>query len=162
MSGRDATVRLVLVRHAVAADEAPSDAERALTADGRERFRKRSLPWLAAHGPYDRVLHSPWKRAAQTAEMMKDCLGAGARLEACAALARPPDAATLAACAGERVAAVGHQPWLVELAALACFGPGGVGLAGRIALRKGGALVLEGELKPGAMRWLELYSPARR
>lgn len=157
-------MRLLLVRHAVAEPRAEghSDAERALTRAGRARFRRGSLPWLAERGPFDRLLHSPWRRAAQTAAMMKECLEDGAAPESLAALAQPPDAAALAQCGGARVCAVGHQPWLTELAALACCGAPAVEFAARIALRKGGAILLEGELTPGAMRLLELFAPPRR
>lgn len=157
-------MRLLLVRHAAAEPRAEGrpDEERALTREGRARFRRFSLPWLAEHGPFDRLLHSPWRRAAETAAMMKECLDDGADPEPLAALARAPDAALLAHCAGDRVCAVGHQPWLTGLAVLACCGAAAPERSACIALRKGGALLLEGELTPGAMRMLELFAPPRR
>lgn len=154
-------MRLLLVRHAIAEPAAAGgDRARALSDEGRARFLAASLPWLARHAPFDRLLHSPWRRAAQTAELMRALVGGGGAPESCAALAAPPDAAALGALAGARVAAVGHQPWLAGLAALACFGDEALGAA--FALRKGGGILLEGEARPGAMRLRELFAPPAR
>src|SRR5438094_5163246 len=66
-------MHLFVVRHAIAeeAEEGQEDADRALTNDGARKFKRevrtlRELDWR-----FSRVLTSPWKRAAQTAELLK-------------------------------------------------------------------------------------------
>ena len=156
-------MRLLLVRHAIAESltDAASDPDRALTPAGRTRFQRDSLPWLERQGMCDRLLYSPWRRARQTAALLRALLVPSAAMEPCEALAAPPDERTLGLLAAERVVAVGHQPWLAQLAVIACFGKGAEDFSERIALRKGGALLLEGEFKPGAMRLMALFSPAQ-
>lgn len=156
-------MRLFLVRHAIAERDGPAgDAARPLSAAGRAEFAAHALPWLAERGPFDALRHSPWLRAAQTAEMIRAAAPFDAAPEPCAALAAPPDSDALAAAGrgGARVVAVGHQPWLSGLAALACFGDAALGSG--IALCKGGVLALEGEPIPGGMRLREAFAPPRR
>ena len=66
-----------------------------------------------------------------------------------AALARPPSKALLKDIAGERVALVGHQPWMGEL--LAWLVTGGQADARGFAFKRGGVAWLEGQPKPGRM-----------
>lgn len=149
---------LVLVRHALAAPKgkAAADAERPLTKEGRRLFRDGTVARMEAEGwSFDKILHSPWRRAAETAELMA---GLSRRKPASLAeLAAAPRAGGLSGLAGRRVAAVGHQPWLGELAALLCCGADGTGFAERLKIGKGAALWLRGELSPGGMQLRGLW-----
>lgn len=101
-------MELLLVRHAIAEDPTADrpDALRALTARGRRRFRE-AVGGLAGLGlQVDLVLHSPWLRARQTAELMAPLLSADGSLRRCDALARPPDEALLAELTAEIQAAI--------------------------------------------------------
>ena len=80
---------LFLIRHAIAEErgEGLPDAERALTHKGRARF-KLVVRSLARSGfRFDRVYHSPWLRAVQTAELLAP-LNDGPLVESRAWLAR--------------------------------------------------------------------------
>lgn len=115
-------MNLFLVRHATAIEPLGGlpDAERSLTPEGRERFEQavsglsRSIPRL------DRVYHSPWLRALQTAECLEPLLD-GERI-CLNELAAPPSAALLAKIKGESVALVGHEPWMGDLLTLLVLG----------------------------------------
>ena len=64
---------LFVIRHAIAADAEPGqpDADRELTPEGARKF-KRSVQGLRELGwQFERVLTSPWKRAMETAELLK-------------------------------------------------------------------------------------------
>ncbi|MCE9635704.1 MAG: histidine phosphatase family protein [Planctomycetes bacterium] len=118
-------VNLVLIRHAEAINRGilRRDAARPLTPAGRRRFA-RSVEGLRRLGlRFDLVLHSPWLRAVETADLLapivrgefavtrnlstrpSEALLAELRSEAAAALADD-----------RSVAVVGHEPWLSELA----------------------------------------------
>ena len=63
-------VSVTLIRHAIAED-GPDDAARPLSKEGRRRFRK-SVATLARLGVrFERVLHSPKRRALETAELLR-------------------------------------------------------------------------------------------
>jgi phosphohistidine phosphatase len=68
-----------------------------------------------------------------------------------------PAAALLERLGGERVAVVGHAPWLSELLALLVTGSTQAG--GRFVLKKGGVAWLEGDLRAGAMELRALHPP---
>jgi phosphohistidine phosphatase len=118
---------LLLIRHALAAeqgDEYPDDTMRPLLRKGR-RIQRRVSRRLAKEGFIpDRVFSSPWKRAWQTARIVVRETGiAKNKRIACEALAQPVDLAALAEEIGEigadeRIALVGHEPWMSKLAAL--------------------------------------------
>ena len=147
-------MRLYLIRHAIAeeAHAGLSDAARALTPEGRERML------LELHGMrrlgfgFERLLHSPLRRARETAELVAP-LVAG-ELEVCDLLAAPPGPALRACLAGESIALVGHEPWLTQLAGEL------LGEAYGAPLKKGGVLVLEGEPRPGGMQLVQALAPA--
>ena len=63
---------LFLIRHAIAEDRSASllDADRELTDVGRTRFEAVVQSLDRAGFRFDRVYHSPWTRAAQTAELL--------------------------------------------------------------------------------------------
>ncbi len=147
-------MELTLIRHAIA-EPGADDAARALTPEGRARFRTCAKTLAALGLRFERVLHSPRRRAVQTAELLvRRC---GGQLEETPLLAQAPGASLLAAARGERVALVGHEPWLSELLALLVTGETGDGA--RFELKKGAAALLEGTPKPGAMRLRALLPP---
>jgi phosphohistidine phosphatase len=150
-------MELFVIRHAVAEDarSGQPDASRALTADGTRRFRRvvrgmRALGWR-----FECVYTSPWKRAAQTAELVapishgdpiaSDLLCDRPRAELLALVA----AAGAAESRSRAVAVVGHEPWLGELASWLAFGD--PRHAHAFQLKKGGVVWLDGEAAPGAM-----------
>lgn len=148
-------MRLYLVRHAIAEDAAPgqSDAARALSAEGRERFAE-ELRGLRKLGlKLDRLHFSPARRALETAEFLCEFVEGELRVDPL--LAAAPGAALLAGLAGERVALVGHEPWLSQLAGHLVDGS-----TLPPALKKGGVLELEGDPVPGGMRLVRSLEPA--
>lgn len=158
---------LWVIRHAIAVDRQDDatdaeDAARPLTARGARRFR-RSVRGLARLGvKLDRVVHSPWVRAAETAALLDDLLDgdpADARV-ATPLLTTPPRAdllGTIASTGAARVAVVGHEPWLGELVALLTTGAPALGEA--LPFKKGGAAWLDGTLAPGGMRLRAVLPP---
>jgi phosphohistidine phosphatase len=152
---------LYLVRHAFAAhaDPAhwPDDAERPLTPDGTERFRRAARGLRRIVPDVDAVLSSGFARAWQTAELLHEEAG-WPEPEECRALevGRSP-AETLDALGGrpeEAIALVGHEPHLSSLASLICAGREDVL---QLQLKKGGVVLLtcDGPVAPGAayLRW---------
>jgi len=65
-------MELFLVRHAIAVPQAEDmdDAARPLTDEGKKRFQQiaRGLDRMGVR--FDRVLHSPWTRAVETADLL--------------------------------------------------------------------------------------------
>ncbi len=151
------TRTLLLVRHAIAGPPPPGgrDAERALTAAGRERFGEvvRGLGRLGL--VLDELVHSPLRRAVETAELMLPLLEGESRVDP--RLVAPPTPALLADLEGSASALVGHEPWMSDLLALLL--PGAAAGQG-FGFRKGGVAWLEGEPAPGAMR-LRAFLPPR-
>lgn len=125
---------LFLFRHAAAelasaADieafgAAEADARRALTPKGRRKFRKLVEDLAGEDVRFDVLLHSPWRRAVETAELLVP-LTRG-RTEVVSALAAPPGPELDAALVGTRVALVGHEPWLGQLVARLTHAPEGL------------------------------------
>lgn len=149
---------IYLVRHAIAEprDGAFSDIDRPLTLDGMERF-ERSVKGLGRlRVELDGVLHSPWRRAVETAQRLAPILGSGRREET-EELARPPRDLLLESMKGESLAVVGHQPWLAELLAWLCTGDRELGVA--FTLKKGGVAWLAGEPAPGGCELRALWTP---
>lgn len=143
---------LLIVRHAIAEDPHPdrSDADRAVTRRGRRRFRA-CVKGLAELGlRLDRVYHSPLLRAEQTAAFLSPLLNG--HTETTELLAQPPSRALvelLGAHADERLALVGHEPWLGELLAVLLTGAPDAGV--NLPFRKGGVAWLSGDPLPGEM-----------
>ena len=157
-------MRLLLVRHAIAAESSGAGGDRArpLTAEGRTKMSAgaRGLRVLV---PELRLIgSSPLLRAAETAELLSAAYG-GVAVEMVEALAPAGDRrevlAWLLRCwraePATTIAAVGHQPVLGELgswllaAASSSF----------VELKKGGAALLDfGDAEPQAggawLRWL--------
>jgi phosphohistidine phosphatase len=122
---------LLLVRHAHAGDRDPSqwpdDTQRPLTDKGRKTHAKVSRALRNLELAPELLLTSPWLRALQTAEIMREVMLLPQPPMPTTALADDPDLARIAAEVGPRgdrstVALVGHSPWLEELAALLLTG----------------------------------------
>jgi phosphohistidine phosphatase len=164
-------MHLFVVRHAIAEDAEPGedDTARELTNDGARKFKRsvqglRELRWT-----FDRVLTSPWKRAVQTAELLKPLVdGPTISTELLCDKPRPELFALIAEATpapdGEddedelrATALVGHEPWLSELVGWLAFGDPHHGEA--IEIKKGGVVWLEGTAVPGGMKLRALLPP---
>ena len=153
------SLELFVVRHAIAEERSSrkDDVARALTPDGRERF-ERGVKGLERLGlAFDRIDHSPWLRAVQTAELLLPLLDERGSTRVCAELAAPPSGTLLEGLGEGRVAVVGHEPWLSELVAWLVSGDAGDGAG--FEMKKGGVAWLEGEPRPGAMTLRALLPP---
>jgi phosphohistidine phosphatase len=149
--------RLYIVRHAEAVekDDDRSDAGRPLTDRGRRQFRRVAKALRKFDVVFDRLLHSPKLRAVETAEFLEDLVEADTIVTR--NLAKPPSPMLLDEIRGEVVAVVGHEPYLGALAAWLLTGSKAGG--GRFALKKGGILALDGDVRPGAMRLVCCMTP---
>jgi phosphohistidine phosphatase len=145
-------MQLWVIRHAIAEDVEPgkADAARALTDAGKAKLRQavRGLRSLGVR--LDRIVTSPWQRAAQTAELLGSIASEPPILTDL--LTRPPRAELLAQIAegGATTAVVGHEPWLGELIAWLAYGDAKHGDA--LVIKKCGAVWLEGTAVPGGMQ----------
>lgn len=83
---------LIIIRHAIAQDPRAGlpDARRALTARGRRRMERGVAGMQRLGLRFDAVLHSPWRRAAQTAALLAPLQVDDEARRECAALARAP------------------------------------------------------------------------
>ena len=110
-------MKVYAIRHGIADAHAATDFDRRLTAEGREKFQAsvRGLERLGVQ--LDQVFHSPLLRAVETAELLEPVLDGP--LTVLDALADPPDERLYHALerAPERVALVGHEPWLSQFVA---------------------------------------------
>jgi phosphohistidine phosphatase len=153
-------MELFVVRHAVAVPQRPDlpDEARPLTPEGRRRFQRavRGMDRLGIS--LDRLYHSPWLRAVETAELLTRLVKVDGETVVEPGLTRAPDAAFLTSLRGDRVAVVGHEPWLSEMVAILMFGTKKHGA--RFDFRKGGLAWLEGDLRPRRM-WLRALLPPR-
>jgi phosphohistidine phosphatase len=145
-------MQLLVIRHAVAEDAGPGrdDAARALTDAGKLKLRQAIRGLRALDVRFERILTSPWKRAAQTAEQLAAI--ASAPPIASDLLTRPPRVELLALIAEHNVttAVVGHEPWLGELVSWLAFGDPKHGDA--LVIKKCGVVWLEGTAVPGGMQ----------
>lgn len=151
-------MELFLVRHAIAVPAGPDlpDAHRPLSDEGRRRFKKAARGLGRLEIRFDRLLHSPWTRAVETADLLWPLLDGESAVEV--GLAREPDAELIARLGGgERVAAVGHEPWMSEL--LAVLITGSKSHAGRLAFKKGQVAWLAGEARPRGMALVAFLPP---
>jgi phosphohistidine phosphatase len=150
---------LYVVRHAIAEERRPGllDADRSLTEEGELRFRRQARALRRLDVRFTELLHSPWRRAAQTAALLAELSERGP--VAIDALAAPPGPALLEALRRDgRVALVGHAPWLSELVLWLVTSAREDGPA-RIRIKKGAVAHLSGPPEPGAMRLEALYPP---
>ncbi|GIW19171.1 MAG: phosphohistidine phosphatase SixA [Tepidiforma sp.] len=151
---------LVLVRHAIAAERGTvaNDAERPLTPEGAERMRE-AARGLARLVTPQVIVSSPWLRAVQTAEILREAYGLG-KVRISETLASDDYQAVIEMAAetdASPVALVGHEPWMGELLAYLLTGdPAGMA----VTFKKGGAALVRaaGEPRAGSC-WLEWFIP---
>lgn len=146
-------MQLTIIRHAIAED-GEDDAARPLSKKGRHRFAESVEAMRELGLRFDKILHSPKKRAVETAELLAGlCEGP---LQATPLLAREPGVELWTLLEGERLAVVGHEPHLSALLAWLVTGePGGA----KFELKKGGVAQLSGEAEPAGMTLCTLLSP---
>jgi phosphohistidine phosphatase len=153
--------RLYLVRHAVAEERGPAwpdDTLRPLTERGQRRFAQAAAGFVQLEGIPERILTSPLVRARQTAELLASAAD-DAPIETLPSLSpgEPPAAllAKLRRAPAERIALVGHEPDLGQLAAVL------LGASRPLPFKKGGMCRVDVEWrgKPtGTLVWF--LSPA--
>ena len=150
---------LYLVRHAIAAErgeEWPDDTKRPLTERGISRFKQCVSGLRALDVAIDEIFTSPLVRARQTAEILAAGVDGKPPVKLLEALA-PGNTAAAAmtqlarAAKRRRIALVGHEPDLGELAAHL------LGAGRALAFKKGGICRIEVEgltsRRPGSLVW---------
>ena len=153
---------LYLVRHGIAAErgkEWPDDSKRPLTHKGIARMREVASGLKDLEVSFDLILTSPLVRARQTADLLHQGLGGSIPLEETAQLApggRPADLIELLRTKKkiDRVALVGHEPDLGQLAAFL------IGARAPLVFKKGGVCRIDFEkfppVPPGHLVWFAL------
>jgi phosphohistidine phosphatase len=154
-----ATLELYLIRHGIAAergDEYPDDSKRPLTSGGIARLREEGKALAALGVEFDQILASPLTRTKQTADILVESMKNKAPVATVDALA---PAGTPSAVMQEiakharkaRVALVGHEPNLGELAARL------IGARTPLEFKKGAICRIDFEILPpkgtGALKW---------
>jgi phosphohistidine phosphatase len=150
---------LYLIRHGIAAergDEYPDDSMRPLTAEGIKKLRQEVSALNALDVGFDHIITSPLVRTKQTAEVFAERLLSKPSLSASDALAPAGTPAAVMQELGKhvrkgRIALVGHEPNLGELAARL------IGARAPIQFKKGGICRIDFEGSPpkgsGQLRW---------
>ncbi len=147
---------LFLIRHAIAEERRADlhDADRELTDKGRARFEAVVKSLGRAGFYFDGVYHSPWLRAAQTAELLEP-ITEGPFIET-EELAQAPRAEFFASLEGQKLACVGHEPWMSDALSLLTTGdPNTLS----VRFKKGGVAWLRGTPHRGAMELRALLPP---
>lgn len=154
-----ATLELYLIRHGLAADrgeEYPDDSKRPLTSDGIAALRKEARALANLDVTFDQIIASPLVRTKQTAEVFAQILPGKPPITLSDSLA---PAGTPSAVFQElarhmrkpRVALVGHEPNIGELAARL------IGARSPLAFKKGAICRIDFEVFPpkgtGELRW---------
>ncbi len=153
------------MRHAIAAQRGPAwpdDAHRPLTPDGKRRFAAVVRGLGRAETTLDLVLTSPLLRARETADLLRDGLGVRRRVRVLPTLGPgtgPPALvkSVLGLGTARRVALVGHEPDLGELAAWL------IGASCPLPFRKGGICRIDGTAAEllGSRGTLVWFAPPR-
>ena len=150
---------LYLVRHAIAAErgsEWPDDTKRPLTERGVSRFKEAVKGLRRIDVAVDEVFTSPLVRARQTAELLAGGLEGKPPVKVLDALAPGHTSASMMTSLAKvakrrRIALVGHEPELGELAAYL------IGAGRALAFKKGGVCRIDvGNLttrRAGALVW---------
>lgn len=150
---------IYLVRHGIAAErgkEWPDDTARPLTHKGAARMREIAAGLADLGVELDLILTSPLVRARQTAEVLKEGLGGSVPLEETTVLAPGGSPAALidrlkSAKRAERIALVGHEPDLGQLAAFL------IGARAPLVFKKGGVCRIDfaklPPAPPGQLIW---------
>jgi phosphohistidine phosphatase len=156
---RNSVKRLYLVRHAVAEERGPSwpdDTLRPLTERGQRRFARAAAGFVRLEGVPDSILTSPLVRARQTAELLSSAAD-DASIDTQPALSpgEPPAAllAKVRALRADRIALVGHEPDLGQLAAVL------LGASRPLPFKKGGICRIDVEWQGKAKGTLVWFLP---
>ncbi|NUR56175.1 MAG: phosphohistidine phosphatase SixA [Acidobacteria bacterium] len=163
-----ATLELYLVRHGIAEERGedwPDDSKRPLTSGGLAKLRKEARGLVALGVAVDQIVTSPLVRTRQTADVLADAFKNKPPIATSDALA---PAGTPAAVMQEiarhvrkgRIALVGHEPNLGELAAQL------IGAKGAFEFKKGGVCRIDFDVPPpkgvGALHWFVTPKMLRR
>jgi phosphohistidine phosphatase len=163
-----AVLELYLIRHGVAAERGedyPDDSKRPLTSNGMAKLRKVAKGLNALEVGFDVIITSPLVRTKQTAEIIAGTLKEKPQVVVSDALA---PAGTPAAVVQEiarhakkaRIALVGHEPNLGELAARL------IGAKSAIEFKKGAVCRIDFEVLPpkslGQLQWFATPSMLRK
>lgn len=154
-----ATLELYLIRHGVAAergDEYPDDSKRPLTSRGIAALKKEAKALAHLGVDFDQIISSPLVRTKQTADVFAQTLPSKPSVAVSDSLA--PAGAPAAVfqelakyMRKERIALVGHEPNMGELAARL------IGARAPLAFKKGAICRIDFEVFPpkgsGSLRW---------
>ena len=152
-------LELYLIRHGLAAergDEYPDDSKRPLTSDGIAALRKEVKALDVLGEAFDHIITSPLVRAKQTADVFVQHLDSKPSVSMSDALAPAGSPAGVVQeiakhAKKRRIALVGHEPNLGELAARL------IGSRTPLAFKKGGICRIDFEVLPpkgvGQLRW---------
>jgi phosphohistidine phosphatase len=155
-----AVLELYLVRHGIAADrgdEYPDDSKRPLTNEGIASLRKEVKALEALGVSFDHIITSPLVRTKQTADVFAQHLPSKPSVSTSDSLAPAGSPAGVVQDVVKharkgRIALVGHEPNLGELAARL------IGAKTPIEFKKGGICRIDFEVLPpkgaGQLRWL--------
>jgi len=154
-----AVLELYLIRHGVAAERGedyPDDSKRPLTGSGMSKLRKEAKALNSLEVGFDLIITSPLVRTKQTAEIFAETLNGKPPINTSDALA---PAGTPAAVMQElarharkaRIALVGHEPNLGELAARL------IGARSPVEFKKGAICRIDFDVLPpkslGQLQW---------
>lgn len=148
---------LYLIRHGIAVPGntpgVTTDAERELTVQGRTRMRRNVEALRRLEVELDEIWTSPLVRARQTAEIVAETYSLGTTIREEHALEPGGEFTTLLQQLCEkpkssRIALVGHEPYLGELATYLLTGL----RTGAIRLKKGGVACIETECLDSPIR----------
>ena len=154
-----ATLELYLIRHGIAAergDDYPDDSKRPLTGSGIKRLQQEARGLNALEVSFDQIIASPLLRTKQTAEVLAAALKTRPAVTTSDSLAPAGTPAAVFHALGRhmrkgRIALVGHEPNLGELAARL------IGARVPLAFKKGGICRIDFEVFPpkgvGQLRW---------
>lgn len=154
-----ATLELYLIRHGIAADRGddyPDDSKRPLTAKGLAALKKEASALAQLGVDFDQIITSPLVRTRQTAEVFSQVLSSTPPVALSDSLA--PAGAPAAVfqelarhMRKERIALVGHEPNIGELAARL------IGARVPLDFKKGAICRIDFEVFPpkgtGQLRW---------
>ena len=154
-----ATLELYLIRHGVAEERGekyPDDSKRPLTSQGISRLRKEARGLDAFGITFDQIITSPLVRTRQTADVFAEVLKGKPPVALADALAPAGTATAVLQELGkhmrkERIALVGHEPNIGELAARL------IGARAPLEFRKGAICRIDFEVFPpkgtGQLQW---------
>ena len=154
-----ATLELYIIRHGVAAErgeEYPDDSKRPLTSSGISRLRKEAKALDAIGVAFDLILTSPLVRARQSADVFAETMKSKPTVANTDSLAPAGTPTAVMQELGKhmrkgRIALVGHEPNLGELAARL------IGAKSPLEFKKGGVCRIDFDVVPpkgvGHLQW---------